>query len=562
MASPDMAAIDRRSNFGMDETCLEIKRLNSRMKAEQGNWVAVWQDIADYMVPWRANISTRSTPGRKLTDRIFESTAPQALTTAASAVHSSVTPSTLRWFSLNVSNPDVRNAEGVIQWLDDVSNLAFAVISNSNFDSEAQEVYSDLFAFGTALMVVEDDTDEMGLEGQSGIRFHAQQPGSFCIKEGANGRVDTVIREVPMNVGSVVARWGLANVSQRVQDLFANHRVEEGVDVLHYIGPRKDGIAGDYAPSRKRIASIWLESSGGAYSQTAAQYLTKLSESGFDEMPVMAPRWRKMSGEVYGRSPGMVVLPDVRTINKAVELRLKAWTLAIAPPIMTQDRGVIGQIRLEPYGRIYTRPGATVETLDIPARFDVANFQEEQLRTSIKAGFFVDLLQFQAKDGTPISATEASIRFQTMQKILGPVVSRLQSEFLAPLVMRVLHVLERNRLLPPAPPAVADSGGLELFFEGPLARVQRATNVESINQFFSLVFPVAEISREVIARIDFNEVVETLAEATSLPARLLRSREAAAELLAAQDQAAQQQQLMANVLEAGKTVQGAAGAPV
>ena len=528
------------------------------MKADQGNWLSVWQDIADYMVPWRANILTRATTGRRTTDRIFDSTAPQALTTASSAMHSSVTPSNLRWLSFDVDTV-TKNQEGVTHWLDEVSNLCFQAIINSNFDAEAQELYSDLLGFGTGLMIVEDDDEDLSMSGQLGLRFHTQQPGTFVIKEGANGRVDTVIREVPMNVGSVVSRWGLENTCQRTQDLFNAHKVDQLIEVLHYLGPRKDGLTDTDAPSRKKIASVWFEVAS-SFEYIGGKALSKLSESGFDEMPAMVPRWRKMSGEMYGRSPGMMVLPDVRTLNKAVELRLKAWALAIAPPIITQDRGVIGNVRLEPFGRTYVRPGATIETLDIPSRFDVANFSEDRLQSSIKAGFFVDLLQFQSKDGTPISATEASIRFQTMQKILGPVVSRLHAEFLAPVVMRVYRFLDKAGLIPPMPPALQGNSNIRLLFDGPLSRVQRATDIEGINQFFSILYPIAEVNRDVIMRVDFDELVETIAEASSLPARILRSREAAQEMIAARNQAEQQQAMMANVIEAGKTLQGTPGA--
>src|SRR5262249_10565887 len=147
-----------------------------------------------------------------------------------------------------------------------------------------------------------------------------------------------------------------------------------------------------------------------------------------------------------------------------------------------------------------------VEALNIPSNFDVANIQEDRLQAAIRAGFFVDLLQFQSKEGTPISATEASIRFQTMQRILGPVVSRLQSEFLSPMIQRVVNILLRSGSVPQPPPALQQRNvALELVFEGPLARVQRAANVEAINQFMSLIFPVAETMPDVLPRIDANE---------------------------------------------------------
>lgn len=536
----------------------EIVQFYSRLfnSSEVANFRALWQEIGDYMVPWRNSIITQVTPGTKLTDRIFDSTAPQALTLAASALHGSVTPSTLRWFSFTLPDEDLLDQEGVMEWLDETANQVFTTISESNFDSEAQELYSDLLAFGTGCMSFEENDAETS-KRFSGVRFHTQQPGTFVISEGPMGLVDTVFREIKMPVGALARRWGLDKISEQSRKLIEAQKFEEMVTVLHAIYPREQWSATSSAPSKLQFASTWIET-GTGLTLTGGNLVNPhlLKDDGRREMPLMVPRWRKMSGEMYGRSPGMVVLPDVRTINQAVELRLKAWSLAIAPPIVTPDRGVIGNVRLEPFGRTYTRPGAEIKVLELPARFDVANFSEEQLRTVIKAGFFVDLLNFQAKPGTPISATEASIRFQTMQRILGPVVSRLQSEFLAPLVRNVLTLMARRGVLRELPPALASANvGLGLVFEGPLARVQRAADVEAINQFNSLVFPLAEVSRDVLAKIDFMEQVDSLAKATALPARIIRSRQEADKILATQAQQAQQQQQMQNVLGAAQVLQ-------
>lgn len=530
-----------------------LKQHHQRLRTELGPWLTLWQEIGDYMVPWRNMIITKTTPGTKLTDRIFDSTAPQALTTAASAIHSSVTPDNLRWFSFTLDDPELLQQDEVLPWLDEVANKLYRAITNSNFNSEAQELYSDLLAFGTGLMMVEEEPLHSGLTF-NGVRFHTQQPGSFVVSEGADGRVDTVYREIPMRAGGLVRRWGPDKVSEATQKLMEQGKPDEMREVLHCVYPRSLNTKYKLSPKSKRIASVWAEY---AQSSQSGGDLHLLEEKGMDEMPVMAPRWRKISGETYGRGPGMLVLPDVRTLNQAVELRLKAWTLAIAPPIVAPDRGVVGQIRLQPFARMYVRPGAKIETLNLPSNFDVANFQEEKIQRAIQAGFFVDLLQFQSKTGTPVSATEASIRFQTMQKILGPVVSRLQSEFLAPLIQRVLGIMARAGALPEMPPAIATSSvGLELVFEGPLSRVQRSANVDAINQFMSLLFPIAEVSRDVLTRIDPDAVVEELAAATALPARLLRSREAANQIRAAEAEAAQQQQVLANIQETAKSIRG------
>jgi len=539
----------------------ELKKRYDCLYQERSNWDALWQEIADYMVPWRNAINTSKTPGQKLTDRIFDSTAPQALTTASSAVHGAVTPSTLRWFSLKVGDAALLDEEGVAPYLDEISNIIFRVISNSNFDSEAQELYSDLLAFGTGAMAVEEADPTLGNSTPS-IRFQTQQPGTFVISEGPDGRVDTIFRRKYMTVAALYKKWG-DKISDHSKKALKENKPDTRVSELHAIYPRESSYRENHesVPKNERpIASVWIELSSdiptsGSYG-TEGGRLHLLKEDGLFDMPVMTPRWRKMSGEQYGRSPGMNVLPDVRTINQAVELRLKAWVLAIAPTIITPDRGVIGNIRLEPFGRIYTRPGTTIETLDIPAHFDVANFNEDQIRGVIRQGFFVDLLQLEPKSGNPRSATETAIQFQNMQRILGPVVSRLQSEFLAPLVQYVYRLLERRNVLPDPPSALLDGkASIDIIFEGPLARVQRSTDIESINQFFSLTLPLAELYEEMTMRVDPNEVLELIADAVSLPSKLLRSRAQTAELINQKRQQQAQQAAMQNMIQAAEVFQ-------
>ena len=49
---------------------------------------------------------------------------------------------------------------------------------------------------------------------------------------------------------------------------------------------------------------------------------TVLSEGRFAVSPFINFRWTKAPGEIYGRSPVMKALPDIKTANKVVELVL------------------------------------------------------------------------------------------------------------------------------------------------------------------------------------------------------------------------------------------------
>jgi hypothetical protein len=543
------------------ETAALLRRY-SKMYADRSTFDELWQEVVEYICPWRQNIVTRDeTQGRQRTERIFDSTAPQALVVATSAVHSASTPNTLKWFSLMARDEAVNRERAVQLWLTDTRDRVLRALNQSNFDSEIQEVYADLLAFGTAALDIrEDDPDETGIF--SGLIFQAHQPGTFTVAEGRMGTVDTVFRELRMSIASAASRWGLEALSPKAQEKFEDHPDEE-LCILWVTVPREGVKVAPpdtvLPPEERPFAEfvIELESFRGG---TTGHLIRK---TGAHELPVVAPRWRKMSGETYGRGPGIDVMPDVRTLNRAIKLRLEAWVLAVAPPVATRDRGVIGEVRLKPFGRTNVRERGDIEPLLLGSNFDVANFQEETIRRSIRSGFFIDQIQFTGSKGdTPISATEAAFRFQTMQRILGPVASRIQTELLAPIVSRVMRLMLRQGAILP-PPLELSGSALDLVFEGPLARVQRSTDVEAINQFLAMLFPVAEVHPDVLARVDFGEVVQVLAEATGVPQRILRDEQETAAILQQQRQqqaeAVQSQRLLETAEVVSKFTKGGSG---
>lgn len=532
----------------------DITKRYERLRTNRANFDARWTEIGEYIVPWRRlAIERQFTQGDKRTEKIFDGTAPQALTTAASAVHGTLTPSTVRWFGLAMRDSEVNDIQPVAEWLEDATQRILSAFGQSNFDSEMQEVDVDLLAFGTACIFL-DEQDPLPGQNFTGFRFRTYPPGSYAVGENADGLVDTVFVEFQLSAIAAADKWGMENLSDGLKKRIDSGHGDELVSFLHAVEPRTDARISsslNAPPTERAFRSVILE--------YGANEKKVVRESGYHELPYMVPRWRKISGETYGRGPGMDILPDVRTLNQAVELRLKAWLLAVAPPIKTRDRGVIGDVRLRPFGRTYVRDMQAIEAFDIGSKFDVSNFQEEQIRAAIRAGLFVDQIQFPPQQGTPVSATEAGIRFETMQRILGPTVSRLQAELLGPLVDRAFNIMFRRGALSELPDELlaaseAGRGIIDVVYEGPLARAQRATDVEAINRFAALAFPLAEARPEILDNVNFDEMVRGLGDAVSLPARFLHDERAVARIREARRQAEEQAAQMDQLAQAGEIV--------
>lgn len=536
-----------------------LQRFNE-LENQSSNFRSLWDEIQRYVVPWRDPVQGATSRGEKQTNKIFDSTAVNALTIASAAMHGMTTPSSSRWFSLRHPIPALNERVEVGAWMEESSKRVMTALQQSNFNQSSQEMDSDLLAFGTGAMFIRVKDPVRGLPFP-GLQFRTLSPGSYVVVENEDGFVDTIYRKMRMSVWAIVRKWGLENVGREIQELWEQKKFDQRKFVIHAVLPRKKGVqtANDLRVPRKErpFTSLWMvTSSDGTHSvgnhmgiglMNGAPHV--LMEDGLFEFPFFVPRWRLMSGEVYGRSPIIDALPDIRTLNQAVEYRLQAWQLAIAPPIATRDRGVIGDVRLAPFGRTNVRgnPREAIMPIDIGANFNVANFQEEQLRDQIRKALFIEQIQSAQSQGlTPKSATEVSINFEMMTRILGPVANRLQPEFLSPLVTTTFRMLQRHDALPPAPDELVEQGGdLGVLYEGPLARSQSIQEVDAISRWLQVALPISEVNPEILAWVDFKEMGRTLADAVSLPRSVMKSRETVEQetAQAAQVRAAQQQQV-------------------
>ena len=110
---------------------------------------------------------------------------------------------------------------------------------------------------------------------------------------------------------------------------------------------------------------------------------TALATGHFGCSPFISFRWLKGAGEIYGRSPVMSALPDIKTANKVVELILKNASIAVTGIWLADDDGVLNpaNIRLVPGSIIPKAVGSSGLTpLQAPGRFDVSNLVLEDLR--------------------------------------------------------------------------------------------------------------------------------------------------------------------------------------
>lgn len=518
----------------------ELHRQYESLVGQRKTHDNVCQEIAYYVIPRRVNIMVKLSPGQKQTFNLFDSTAIKANYDLAAFTASTMTSSVIRWFGLVMSQSDLAGDKSVKEWLEQCSDRLYHAFQQSNFNSETLEMYTDLGAFGTGCLLLEEKPQKH--EGFNGFQFRAEAYGSYVVVEDAEGRVHGLWRQISIPAKSVVDKWP-ETASEKVKDKSKKPSTAyEMVEVVQAVYPRQ---LKQYGKTAKLLpfASCYYE----------LETKAKLEEGGYHEFPFFVPRWSKTAGEVYGRGPGHTALPDIKTVNKAVELTLKSWAKIIDPPLLVKDDSVVGRVSLAPAALNVIREDGAIKTFDIDAKFDVNEMLLGQTRQSIRTMFFAD--QLTLPDKTIITATEVERRLELMQSVLGPTMGRIETEFLQPLINRAFNILLRAGELPQPPEIIVEMQktrhvDIDIRYEGPLARAQRTGDLQAINKTLGVLLPLhqADPTLRVLDNLDTDAMAVRTAETNGVPQSLIRKPAGVKQIRDSVSQAQEQQANQQNAL--------------
>lgn len=516
----------------------------------QANFRQTWQDLAEFLTPYKANITTEHAPGQRRTQRMFDSTAVIAASTLSANIQGSVCNPAQEWFSIRVRDDALNDAKAVRDWCEVVSQRTLAAIAASNFYTEVSEVLVDLPVFAIGGLYC-DEAQPKGPNRFGGLHYAALVIGHYAIEENADGRVDTVFRTFTWPKREVFAKWPdtcSEGVKNGAQDPV---KADEPVKILHAVYPRAVSSAGARTGRNKPVASCYVE--------LESKHL--LGEGGYDEHPYAVARWSKDSQSPYGWGPGSIAYPDVRTLNRYVQLDLQARGKAVDPPLIQRQDGILGSLSLEPAAiNVSLHDGPLVDSvmaLESKARFDVNKDGIERLERKISECFYGPLLRQITKDMT---ATEAWIIQDETLRLLGPAAGRMQTELLGAAIERSIAILFRARQLPAPPDALVQAGfdaDLDIVYEGPLARAQKSRDLVAIERKNAWLAQVYEINPAVADKFDWDAEAAHIAEVTGYPSDLVLSDEVVAarrQQRAEQQAAAAQLQILGGAAEAAGKV--------
>ena len=399
----------------------------------------------------------------------------------------------------------------------------YTAFNRSNFQQEIFELYHDLITFGTAAMFIEEDQDDL-------LKFSTRHINEIYITENDKGRIDTVYRKFKITLRAAFQQFG-ENLSEEARNKVKKDPFDE-IDILHAVYPRQD-----FDPTKKDKKNMEFESTYVEYKNG-----NELSVGGFMEFPFVVPRYLKASHEIYGRSPAMTALPDVKMLNEMSKTTIKAAQKQVDPPLLVPDDGFLLPVRTVPGGLNFYRSGTRdrIEPLNIGANNPLGLNMEEQRRTAIRNVFYVDQLLLQ--QGPQMTATEVIQRNEEKMRLLGPVLGRLQSELLKPMIDRCFAILLRNNQFAPAPEFLSGQD-IEIEYVSPLAKAQKGTELSSITRAIEILGSLANVA-PVFDYINFDSLVKHIADLVGVPQKVLKLQ---SQVNAEREQAAQQQEQMAQM---------------
>jgi len=518
-----MAQTDKAKNL--------LKRFD-RLKSQRQNWESHWQEVADYMQPRKADVTKSRSKGDKRTELIFDSSPLQSVELLAASLHGMLTNPSTPWFSLRFKEDEMENEDEAKEWLESATETMYAAFNKSNFQQEIFELYHDLITFGTAAMFIEEDDEDI-------LKFSTRHINEMYIAENEKGRIDTVFRKFKLSARAAIQKFG--DVSANIA-ITAKKDPYEEVEILHAVYPRSDFDPKKKDKSNMPFESVYLEAGTGE----------ELSVSGFREFPFVVPRYLKASHEIYGRSPAMTALPDVKMLNEMSKTTIKSAQKQVDPPLLVPDDGFILPVRTVPGGLNFYRAGTRdrIEPLNIGANTPLGLNMEEQRRNSIRNAFYVNQLMMQS--GPQMTATEVIQRNEEKMRLLGPVLGRLQSELLKPLIDRAFALILRKNLFKQAPDFLSGRD-IEIEYVSPLAKAQKSTELQSIMRAIEIMGSLSNVA-PVFDHINMDKLVRHLADIVGVPQKILKPQaelNAEREQAQAQQQQMQQMQQLQQVAEAG-----------
>lgn len=513
----------------MDAETIKKKYQALKSSAERTNFESLWQNVANYILPYNSDITKKTVGGEAKGTSLFDTTGIQAVEEASSGYYSYLMPPGQKFFQIQL-NSDKEEAQA---WSQLATELIHNSLNDSNIGLETQTMLEQLIALGTSCVFVDFDGE--------GLTFSGKHIADVVFEEDNKRRIDSVYVKTMMTARQAFMEFGMVPDSMmKDYDTDSNTKHE----FIHAVYPRKDRSVDKLDNKNMPYASVWV------YCKDS----TIVKESGYQNQRYVITRYKLSSTEMHGRSAGTEHLPDIKMLDRMCETYLMSAEKFANPPLLVPDGSLLGQPDVSPGALLIYNAGIggfEPKPLQTGANPVLTYEVLQNQRQRIQEFFHIDKFKALTDKRNISSATESIERVKEAQRLIGQPISRLEQEYLLPIINIGLNILIRTGLLPPAPEASYD-----VAFLGKLSLAARSISADSMFATIERSMPMLQINPDMADNWDFDFIARESMRSYGAPLNALvpievveQKRQAREE---AQAQAQQQQEMMATAEAVGK----------
>lgn len=499
-------------------------------ESRKSHWNEHWDDLARVMLPRRYGFSSTTVDGERRVDDIYDGTPIQAARGLANAIGGMLRPEGELIATMQAEDDELNDIQEVKDWLGDTQERLQDAINNpkARFRQATGEVDIDLSVFGTGIMFIGDLFDH--------LVFQSVHLKNANVRFDEYGVANGLYQERKFTVRQLIEKFREKKLSQQVKEASKNS-LNTKVQCLHAILPRNEGRQGALLARNLPYYDMWIE--------VESKHI--LFEGGFHEFPFAIPRWDTSSGEDYGRSPGMIALPDADTLQAMGETILIAGQRAADPPLAVPNDGAFNAMNTFPGGLSYydTDTAAAIggnPFFEIGSGFNLPISREMQNdhREQVFSAFFRNVLNLPI-NGPQMTATEVIERKEEFIREIGPVFGRLETDYTAPMIERSFNIMLRGGGFREIP-EILQGRNVKFEYSSPVKKIRKKIESEAAKMWASEMIQLAQVKPAALDLINEDELGRFSAEALGVPNKIVNGKDVIEQLEQQRQQAIQQQQ--------------------
>lgn len=493
-----------------------------------------WQYINELIYPdgtppW-ANIAD----GGPTRTEIFDGTGEDAADTAAAAIHAMLTNPATRWFDFGLFDELLARDTDAGTWLWRTTTKMLSSFRNPStlFNLANDEDYKQYVCIGNGCMHVESRWGKLPLH-------RAMPMAKVWWDENADGVVDTVGREFELTARAAFAKWG-DKLPEKIRNMAGQKgRSLDLVNFLHVNMPRQKRDPAKRDRSNMEFRSVYI-----CLDEPAI-----IIDGGSHELEYVCTRGPRRAGERYGRGFGHKALADVEMLQKMTRTVLMAAENTVEPSILAPDDGITGTMSFKNRAINYVRSeylanGAAPRAFNPNTRVDIGLELLQDRRELVRRSFLKQLLEINRDPR--YTATHVLALDEEQKRGLSPLLGRLETERLGPLIARNFNILRRMPgVFDPAPPEIQRLP-MQPVFDSPAAKAMRLGVARSIAQGFENLKPLFDLDPAVADNFNLDEAARALGDGTGMPALVMAPIEVRDRVRAQRQQLALEKQQLEN----------------